>query len=169
MRRASCVWRWNGAYVQVSSVRVTNPDPEVRSNPSVRPDLRIWNLHWPRPPRWQTPASYPTKNTVIRYYTDQFLMLLVVMIDICCWSQTHTQAVCTKPKDFKTLQQMVRQIIAGHQKASFVCEIKFMILITALDCIPRRDFVVAINGELRWRACICTGCSEVQRSNISQH
>jgi len=52
-------------------------------------------------------------------------------------SNTHTEAVWAKTKDFKTLQQMVRQIIARHQKASVVCEIKFIIFITALDCIPK--------------------------------
>jgi len=65
-------------------VRATNPDAEVKSKPSVRPDLRIWNLHWSRPPRWQASASYLTENTAILYYTNQFLMLLVIMNDIFC-------------------------------------------------------------------------------------
>lgn len=77
-------------------------------------------------------------------------------------SNIHTEAVCVKTKDFKTLLQMVRQIIAGHQKASFVCEMKFKIFMTALDCIPKRDFVVAVNGELRCCPCICTDYSEVR-------
>jgi hypothetical protein len=49
---------------------------------------------------------------------------------------------------------MVRQIIAGHQKASFKYEIKFISFMTALDCIPpvKRNFFGAINGGLRWRS-----------------